>query len=550
MARTFIQELGKGGMVTRAYRRGVNVPCAKEDVMVSSVMVNKVFVHPDQIFWSSMIGDPTSCFKYCNSFESMPENTESETGCTFLGKSGMIVVELSQQCSISRVNYGLSKKLGSIQVWVGNNFSDLQHKFTIEEGKSFCDASGRSEKATGKLVVFLAEDGTAMPPVELLTTGKGVQSMPNKEWVPKYVEPKTIFQITDGLRLNRKDLAIVQKSLFPDRLFFITDSWVQSPDSPSLIRLAPTIVNGEAFDIDSELRIIRTQLDSNLDIAVKASNKEFGLKLIRYLVARYGNNKKFRYNRQVDGIAIDSEWVFRNSEGYIMRQNNRAALQYANRFMYFPEKAIIDMDEFCELQVEIFKIIKDADITMPVMSMPMPIDKNFFYFAYRHGLNEIKSVPWDCCVFRVCSDEDLDNLPKVIETFHLYLPHQDFVVIIDYPVFPGRWPAISYQMMMLRCSKLIISNMIDLYDARPGKWDVTFEPTEIYHSFVDWLSQTNGKNTTLVQEIGDVTRVVSCQKGSYNRVEHFMLSANTRAEFSPLVNGLPVVMPIGKTFTY
>jgi len=138
----------------------------------------------------------------------------------------------------------------------------------------------------------------------------------------------------------------------------------------------------------------------------------------------------------------------------------------------------------------------------------------------------------------------------MVSTFHLYLPLQKLTVILDYPIWPGRWSAIAYYLMLLGVDKMVITNQWALFDKKKQGWETIFEPNSMYEGFTAWMKDIEGMQPTQIQIVGDVTRVVSRKLKTSSRMEHFMNSWNSQLKLSPMINGEPLVMPLGNKFSY
>jgi len=539
-----LYDLGPTGIIEGIKRRGQQVPFVKSsDTYVSSV-IPKIFIHPDQVFTARIDGNAIDCFTYCHRFEDMPKDYAPESRVEFL-ENGYIALELGKSSRIFQVRYTALN--GEVYVYVGTGFHNLKQKFKLSEedgGTETCEISDQY-----KLVVFMAEPGTLMPAIEMVSDVP-TMAMPNKAWTSKLKDPAEMFVALEGIVTPANDLAPIQKTLFPNKLFRIESKWIQSKDNPKAVRISPALVNGEPWSFDDNLAFLRRHVKSEIDFAVYGSDFDLTLDVLWYCLARYGNSKRFKFNKSKDRLFTDTDWIFENNMGLKTNNWNRTGIGMIDSVMLWPEVRIDDPDEYAEAQVKVYEVCKKHDVSMPVRSMPMKPDRSHFFFAYRYGLDKVGSPSWDELVLQVCNDDELDQLLEMVSTIHLYLPLQKLTVIIDYPLWAGRWMSVGYYLMLLGVDKMVITNQWALFDKKEQGWETIFEPNTMYEGFVKWMNEIKDKLPTQVQVLGDVTRVTSKEPKSRNWIEHFMNSWNSRLTLSPMINGEPLVMPLGNKFYY
>jgi len=311
-------------------------------------------------------------------------------------------------------------------VFVGSGFHDLIKKFTLSQhedgGIETCEGS-----KLYKLIVFMAEPEVLMPAVEILSNTP-VVAMPNKAWRSKLKHPSEMFVALEGIYTPMNDLALIQKTLFPNKLFRVESQWLQSPENPKAMRPSPTVVNGEPWSFDDNLAFLRKQAQSEIDFAVFGDDLESGLDILWYCLARYGNNKRFKFNKARDRVFTDVEWTYTNNMGMESHNRNWTGAGLIDSIMFWPKKRIEDPDEYAEAQVKIFEVCKKHDVSMPVRSMPMKPNRSMLFFAYRYGLDKVGSPSWDELVVQVCSDQEMIAQSFVLITGCTVHYHQIFAL--------------------------------------------------------------------------------------------------------------------------
>lgn len=533
-----VYDLGETGLPNPSNKRtGRQVPFSREKGIFVSEAVPKVFVHPDQVFQIRMTGDVSQCFHWCHRFETIPAGTET-TDVVF-GENASIVVELAKSATITEVRYG--KTDGEVEVWVGYGFADLRlrGKLTNPEGGYFRNPKGKKSK----IVVFIAKPGVRMPQVELYSN-VAIPTMPDRSWLSKIVSPSEMFQSMEGHRLPMSNLAPVQRSLIPSKLYRLDTEWITSP-TPYRIRIAPVVVGTQPVNVDEELEILKKQIGCRVDMAAYAEDALTGMEIMRYLICRYGNNKKLSRRKAGSPIYFtDTDYTYWNILNYPFKNRTRFGLSLIDSIMLWPKELITDCDTYSETQANLYRLVRTAEISIEIRSMPMKPDRNLYYFAYRYALDNIGMPSWDELVLHVSNENELALLPEIMGMHHVYLKDQPVTVIIDFPIYPGRWPGLSYYLMTLGITRMVITNEEDLYSTKKQHTELIFEPTQLYHDFIDWRDSLEGFRTHTVQFMGDITRTLSNSLVRGKSREHFMLSWNCNLAMSPLVMGKPVTMPV------
>jgi hypothetical protein len=503
--------------------------------------IKKAFVHPNQIFSSGVTGKPSDCFQYCLRYEQLPEGTLPVNDVIFESSESYIAIELGNTCIIQSIRYGPTT--GTISVLQGEFIHNLAERIVLNNESGGTGVPVFSKTKT-KLIVFMAEAGTKMPAIEIISN-KTIFPMPNPALEPKFCDPNEMMVTLDGIRLPTQDVAPIQKSLIPDKLYVIDSNWARASNNEKAVRLNPCVVNGIPLSIDDNLFFIKQQVKGNISLAIKTIDLYYGIKLFWYCLMRYGNHKRFVKNPDLDPLFTDIDWIYTNSKGMKFQNLEKTGLKLINSIMLWPENRFISPDAYAEKQVEIFIMAKKTDISISVKSMPMPPIPDYLYFAYRHGLDQTGSPPWDEIVVSVESDQELEDLQVFMGTYQKYCKKFPITVIINYPVKPEKWPGIFYYCMLIGIDKTVITNEIEIYNIKKQKSETIFEPNILYKNFVNWRLEIKNRKPVTVQIMNDITMVISKIPKTRNWVEHFMFSYNSNLKTNPLVEGTPVTMPIG-----
>lgn len=503
--------------------------------------IKKAFVHPNQIFSSGVTGKPSDCFQYCLRYEQLPEGTLPVNDVIFESSESYIAIELGNTCLIQAIRYGPTT--GTISVLQGEFIHNLAERIVLNNESGGTGVPVFNKTAT-KLIVFMAEAGTKMPAIEIISN-KTIFPMPNPALEPKFCDPNEMMVTLDGIRLPTQDVAPIQKSLIPDKLYVIDSNWAKASNNEKAVRLNPCVVNGIPLSIDDNLFFIKQQVKGNISLAIKTIDLDYGIKLFWYCLMRYGNHKRFVKNPDLDPLFTDIDWIYTNSKGMKFQNLEKTGLKLINSIMIWPKNRFISPDAYAEKQVEIFIMAKKTDISISVKSMPMPPIADYLYFAYRHGLDQTGSPPWDEIVISVESDQELEDLQVFMGTYQKYCKKFPITVIINYPVKPEKWSGIFYYCMLIGIDKTVITNEIEIYDIKKQKSETIFEPNILYKNFVNWRLEIKNRKPVTVQIMNDITMVISKIPKTRNWVEHFMFSYNSNLKTNPLVEGTPVTMPIG-----
>lgn len=553
-SKRIFHDLGPTGIILGSQRNGKRVPFARDSDVFVSKGIPKIYIHPDQIFYSKVNGNVFSCFSYCHKITELPIEIRPDNQVLF-EENGLIAIELSRACKIIGVRYSGYNGEYPIRVLTGNCLSAMSHKFNLDNQDGGEAVSPGQKSDLYKIVVFEAEPGTQMPMVELVSN-TAVPTMPNKAWQPILKTPAEMLATMEGTRLGHDDLNIFQKTIIVHKLVSIDSEWISHPENPRLLRLSANEVDGLPVSYDDILAVYKKDLGLPTDAALRCSDIEVAIDQAWYIITRYGKHKRLKRqrNRKQTPAAHDMEYIYKNPMGFTRHPTQRYGVGLLDSLMLWPKTPIADPEEYADFQVVMFETCKSADIATPVYSIPMLPDRNIFYFSYRYGVDQLGQIPFDCLIVLVESEKDLAQVPDFMAMVNHYIPNQPKRLLVNFDISPERWPGLIYFGMAMCFEKVILTNEERLYEKKRVKnssTEVAYEPNQFYHGFIDWWDSVKHKKPTQIQIIEEGTRVVTrIDENPSLFIEHFMQSWDCDSNINHRIGGVPLSMPISNTFVH
>jgi hypothetical protein len=475
----------------------------------SAAPQKKVYIHPDQIFYQNVSGFVKECFVYCDRHDSVPIN--NATPPAMLNKpTGFILIELGKKAKIMRINH--SKTDGEIKVYVGDDFDNLKHRFTIEPHTYHTDCLHDLSSVEGKIIALHGE-GARVPYLEFISE-KEVRAMPNKPYQKTHSNPLDLIKITQVLREKTKDMAMIQKTVFPKHCLFFNPENIITEENK--IRLSPTMINGTPVSYDEALIMANKLWSIVPDAIVEGLNFD----LAAFLLARYGSNKNYRYNKAKDKYSIDDEFVFTNNMGHTFSNKNKAGANQIASIGCMPKHRIMNPDEYCEATEAFTNICRGVDIVTPLASLPMKPDRNLFYFVYRY----FKKFWADKLRIEIKSIWEAQALEEFLSIVHHYTPGIDIEVFVNYDLEPNKWMSCLCFCGYHRVSSVVFINYDSLFNKIPQKWEIVFEPTDDFHAVVDWVESIKKMNLTHYSAGPAIDKAFFKSSNSYIHIEQYMVN--------------------------
>jgi len=506
-------------------RTGVYSPAVRDrDKYESQAPQKKIYLHKDQVFWIDVEGNVFDCFRYCESHDSISK-LAGKSNVKFLG-AGYIAVEFGKKAAVIRINH--SPVDGEVKVFIGDDFSSLKHRFTLIPGESYADCINLSS-ITGKIAVFSASN-VNMPFVEFVSE-KGVKPMKNNPYQQTYTNPYDLVKVIEPMREKAHDMALVQKSVFPNQVVIVSEKKVLADNNK--VRLSPAMFNGTPISYDETIMAC-SKLFSNPDILVKGNNPQ----LAAFLLARYGKNKNHRYNKSKDAYHIDQEFKYVNNMGMEFQNKNKVGMSLAASIGVWPKDRIDNPDNYCKAMDKLIEECRNVDIATPVASIPMKPDRSIYYFVYRH----YKSFWADKLRVEIKNIDEAMALQDFLATVNHYTPNLDIELIINFKLDPCRWMSLLCFAGCHRISSVIITNYESLFRKVEQKWETIFEPNEYFEGVSDWIQTIKSLNLTLYEPGPVVDRVVYKQTAVYEHIEQYMINWLSQEE-EVKVFERPISMP-------
>lgn len=483
-------------------------PTVRErDKYQSQAPQKKIYLHKDQIFALDVKGQVEEAFKYCRSHDSIPDDPGNPS--VMFMDSGYIALELGKKATILRINHG--PIFGSdIYVYVGDDFDSLKPRFTIKPGETYADAID-DVSASGKVIVFYGKNGT-MPYVEFVTE-KAVKAMPNSAYQHPRANPIDLVKIIEPMREKNHDMAITQKSVFVKHVIIVSEKKVLAEEGK--VRLSPALANGSPISYDDTIMTC-SRWGHNPDILVKADNPE----LAAFLLARYGKNKNFRYNKSKDKYHIDQDFKYVNNMGLEFQNKNKVGMGLAASVGLWPKDRIDSPDKYCKAMDQLMQQCRAVDIATPVLSIPMAPNKNIFYFVYRY----YRKFWADKLVVEIKNMAEARMLQEFLHTVHHYTPSLDIEIIINFDLDPCKWMSCLCFAGYHRVSNVIFTNYERLFEKVQQKWETIFEPNDLFVAVSDWIETIKTLNLTFYEPGSVVDRAIFSQPAAYEHIEQYMIN--------------------------